>query len=560
MTDRGSPRHPEAIPSRIVIVDDNPDDRQLEARLLREAITDLEIIEVADAATWATVLGAGHFDLVVTDYHLNWSDGLRVLREVRARYPDRPVVMVTGTGTEELAVEAMKAGLEDYVLKEHGRIQRLPRIVLSALERSRGHALDRSTRMQLEREVHERSLVTEALQRIHAGQDPQETAAIVCREIQETLGFDIAAIVWLLGDSLVVLGIEGPVEAPLRVGGAFSPGLSLEYVERARSGEWIDDWFDESVEDTPFRRAWRQAGFSVANFVPLRRNGEIVGLLGGASSNRWSLEEMSRRLPSLVEFAAIAAALIEPAMSARRAAVAGVSEIRSIIAAQAFRPVFQPIVGLASRIVGGFEALTRFDDKVPPNSHFAAARAAGVGPELEAATLETAIQAAEQLPPWAFLSLNVSAELVLSEQGIEHLIARTDRQIVLELTEHEEGIDGGAFTARARRFGDRVRLAVDDAGAGYAGLRRVLEIRPEFVKLDIGLVRGVDKDPAREAMIAGMVHFARETECSLIAEGIEYDAERRVLKALGVSFGQGYLLGRPQPAGHWAKNVLRGAK
>ncbi len=67
----------------------------------------------------------------------------------------------------------------------------------------------------------------------------------------------------------------------------------------------------------------------------------------------------------------------------------------------------------------------------------------------------------------------------------------------------------------------------------------------------------MDKDPARSALIAGMVHFARETDCSLIAEGIEYDAERRALKKLGVPFGQGYLLGRPQPAGYRAKGIVR---
>jgi predicted signal transduction protein with EAL and GGDEF domain len=94
---------------------------------------------------------------------------------------------------------------------------------------------------------------------------------------------------------------------------------------------------------------------------------------------------------------------------------------------------------------------------------------------------------------------------------------------------------------------DRARLAVDDAGAGYAGLRHILELRPHFVKLDISLVRNVDNDPARQAMVIGMAHFATYVGCDLIAEGVETANELTTLKLLGVPFGQGYLLGRPAP-------------
>jgi EAL domain-containing protein (putative c-di-GMP-specific phosphodiesterase class I) len=88
-------------------------------------------------------------------------------------------------------------------------------------------------------------------------------------------------------------------------------------------------------------------------------------------------------------------------------------------------------------------------------------------------------------------------------------------------------------------------LAVDDAGAGYAGLRHILELRPEFVKLDISLVRNIDSDPARQAMVAGMARFAESVGCALIAEGIETENELTVLRLLQVGFGQGYFLARP---------------
>ncbi len=96
-------------------------------------------------------------------------------------------------------------------------------------------------------------------------------------------------------------------------------------------------------------------------------------------------------------------------------------------------------------------------------------------------------------------------------------------------------------------LGATVEFAVDDAGVGFSSLRHILELRPAFVKLDRSLVAGLESDPARQAMIVGLRHFASATGCRLIAEGIETDAELEVLRSLDVSLGQGYLLGRPVP-------------
>ena len=91
-----------------------------------------------------------------------------------------------------------------------------------------------------------------------------------------------------------------------------------------------------------------------------------------------------------------------------------------------------------------------------------------------------------------------------------------------------------------------MRVAVDDAGAGYSGLQRIIELAPDLIKLDITLVRGIEGDPGRQALVAGMVHFARQTGSTLLAEGIETPAEAKLLRELGVDFGQGYLFGRPE--------------
>ncbi len=121
---------------RILLVDDDPDDRALAIHALRREFSELEVEEVADAAGFAAALEAGRFNAAVIDYRLRWGDGLSVLRAIKARYPDRPVVMFTGTGTEAVAVEAMKAGLDDYVVKAPQHVARLPVALRRALERA----------------------------------------------------------------------------------------------------------------------------------------------------------------------------------------------------------------------------------------------------------------------------------------------------------------------------------------------------------------------------------------------------------------------------------------
>ena len=91
-----------------------------------------------------------------------------------------------------------------------------------------------------------------------------------------------------------------------------------------------------------------------------------------------------------------------------------------------------------------------------------------------------------------------------------------------------------------------MHVSIDDAGAGFASLRHVLELKPEFMKLDRSWIAGLDRDPARQALVAGLSHFARATGCRLIAEGVETEAELAALRAFDVELGQGFLFGRPQ--------------
>jgi EAL domain-containing protein (putative c-di-GMP-specific phosphodiesterase class I) len=131
------------------------------------------------------------------------------------------------------------------------------------------------------------------------------------------------------------------------------------------------------------------------------------------------------------------------------------------------------------------------------------------------------------------------------------VLASRTRTVVLEITEHEAIPAYGPLREAVLRLGPDVRLAVDDAGAGVANFNHLVELRPDFLKIDIWLVRGVDADVGRQAVVAGLVHFAASAGCQVIAEGIETDAELASVSGLGVTLGQGYLLARPAAAEAW---------
>jgi EAL domain-containing protein (putative c-di-GMP-specific phosphodiesterase class I) len=117
---------------------------------------------------------------------------------------------------------------------------------------------------------------------------------------------------------------------------------------------------------------------------------------------------------------------------------------------------------------------------------------------------------------------------------------------VLEITEHEIIANYDSFRDAVRSLGPGVRLAVDDAGAGVANFGHIIDLGPDFVKLDQSLIRHVNTHLGRQALIVGMRYFARASGCRLVAEGIETEAEARTLAELGVEFGQGHNFGPPQ--------------
>jgi EAL domain-containing protein (putative c-di-GMP-specific phosphodiesterase class I) len=220
--------------------------------------------------------------------------------------------------------------------------------------------------------------------------------------------------------------------------------------------------------------------------------------------------------------------------------------------------VFQPVVRLADAQSLAYEALTRFADGSPPERRFADAHAVGLDVELETATLRAALDGARDLPEGVVLSVNVSPSFVLRNGTLTGLFGRARRPLVLELTEREPIEDHSAFRKAIAGLDVAVDWAVDDAGAGYASLRHIIELRPRYVKLDRGLVTGIRADPIRQALVAGMLHFAGAIGVEIITEGVETEAERLTIQELGVALGQGFPFARPAPARAESRRLLSG--
>jgi two-component sensor histidine kinase/CheY-like chemotaxis protein len=153
---------------RAIFIDDDADARTLAARAVTREFPGIDAVEVADMEGLYEALEGGPADLVVTDYRLQFSTGLEVLRAVRERFPGCVVVMFTGTGTEEVAVEAMKAGLDDYVIKRRNHLPRLVASVRAALDRARSRDALRAAEGERAAALEERALLLEELyHRVH---------------------------------------------------------------------------------------------------------------------------------------------------------------------------------------------------------------------------------------------------------------------------------------------------------------------------------------------------------------------------------------------------------
>lgn len=393
-----------------------------------------------------------------------------------------------------------------------------------------------------ERRLRERTLIAETLSSLVAGTGPEQNADAICAQLVKLPEVVVGTVITFGHD-----GVATVLGQRLRDGEA-RPGVVLarersDYLrQRAASGPWVDRWV--APPGHPYAEMFARHRIVANAYAPMMVNGQLIGVLIAGSDRRDAIDLLTERLPALLEFSAITATLLGGAVAERTSAARALADIQSIIAEQAFTPVFQPIVELATGKVRGYEALTRFTDGTAPDVRFAEAHRLGAGLELEAATLGAAFAQGAYLPTGTWLNVNVSPEAILA--GIvESVLPPCGREVVVEITEHQAITDYATFRAAIEPIRDRIQLAIDDAGAGFASLRHIVELAPTMVKLDRSLVAGIAEDNAREAVVAGMVRFAQAAGLVLLAEGLETQAELRALRRLGVELGQGFLLGEP---------------
>jgi EAL domain-containing protein (putative c-di-GMP-specific phosphodiesterase class I)/CheY-like chemotaxis protein len=272
---------------------------------------------------------------------------------------------------------------------------------------------------------------------------------------------------------------------------------------------------------------------------------EIVRSIGRAAEGRASLS--SEVMDGIVH---------ELSTQLRREEVATVdrltreSRVRRLIDGDGLTMHFQPIVDLATGVVVGSEALARFTDEPdrPPNERFREAAEVGLGVELELAAIRMALAEVGNAPEGTYISVNASHRVAMHGGLLELLDEAPVERLVVEITEHEPVEDYEALTSGLRLLRRRgVRIAIDDAGAGFSSLRHTLRLAPDIVKLDISITRDVDRDRGRRALASALISFADEMAMTIVAEGVETQAERATLQELGVPFGQGFLFAKPAP-------------
>ena len=402
------------------------------------------------------------------------------------------------------------------------------------------------------RSLDDRTALLSVMSSVRAADNVHSTAYIFCDAARQLPGVEVAGILLIRegGDLLPisVVGADLPEvneERPIDPGG---PEFLAALSERTQVLPLDPEQYEDNRDLIGSLVA---AGIVCVTLAPIRWQGDLIGVLALATRDPAAGDQMASRLLYYEEIASYAGTLLgEQAKSYERRSVLR-AEIRAVIEGGQFTTVFQPQVDLSTGAVVGFEALTRFTDATPPDRRIVGAHAVGLGAELEAALARAAVARSGDLPEGVLLFVNLSPSSLLDPTA-RRSVTGAARSVVVEVT---EDAPIGSYDDVRRAMADLpgCRLAIDDAGAGYTSLTKIAELHPDFVKLDISLVRDIDSNPTLQAMVAGMCHFAQQSGTVLIAEGIETEAEAQTIRELGSSLapghllGQGYHFGRPAP-------------
>jgi EAL domain-containing protein (putative c-di-GMP-specific phosphodiesterase class I) len=431
------------------------------------------------------------------------------------------------------------------------RANGMPSVSSLDAERRRQHPHDESDMLRRVLAIHGEI--------VQAGLDPHRIVDVVTRRAQELTHAAGAVVEIIDGNELIYWSASGTCEAELGLRVGMKQSLSGMCATTGLILRCDDSETDPRVN----REKCRRVSLRSMVVAPLKYGDTTIGVLKVISPFVHAFGPNDERALSLLNDL-IGAMLshaahhfdLQAEMNARAAAermqnaehADSVERIRTLVDNEAFEFVFQPIVRLDDRRAIAFEALARFPQfpGVAPNVLFDEARAVGLELDLELAVAEQAMSRLGELPREASLAINVSPE-TLTSSALEWLCRHHEpKRLVLEITEHTSIDDYTALVEHVftlKRLG--VRLAIDDAGAGFASLRHVLRLQPDLIKLDASLTHAIDSEARQQNLATALVTFAEGTSASIIAEGIETQGEFETLRNLCIPYGQGYFLGRP---------------
>ncbi|KJE19983.1 EAL domain-containing protein [Frankia torreyi] len=377
---------------------------------------------------------------------------------------------------------------------------------------------------------------------------PDTVVADLLEILRRQLRMDLAALARVEDGHLVLQVLCGDVAGfGLHAGATVSHPDSL--LGQVLTGELpaivADTLADPSLAGNRDVRDWGIGSYASAPIVDAE--GRVYGVLccAGHRSRPASPEREGRFLRLLAAFLSDTVLDLHE-MWARRRRVW--QEVSDLIDSGGPRIIYQPIFRLADERIIGVEALSRFPDgRGGAQRWYADATTVGLSTELERLAIGRALAVLPVLPGDLTLAVNASPTTISA--GLLDLLpgAAADR-LVVEITEHEHiGTDKHLLRAVEQLRSRGVRIAIDDIGTGYAGLEQLLHLRPDIIKLDGVITRGIDTDAARRAIATGLVQVADEIGGSIVAEGIETPAELATAMAAGILYGQGFLLGHPGP-------------
>lgn len=310
----------------------------------------------------------------------------------------------------------------------------------------------------------------------------------------------------------------------------------------------LDGRLDNAVPDVPAHPLLRRLSSTLARrigayiAVPLRlRNGQTYGTLCCLAHQSKALTERD------VQFLRLLADMLVDDLEADHETEHMRQQIQTLLDGELFTTAFQPIVELGCNGCVGFEALTRFPAGYgPPDQVFDMAHAVGLGSDLEAAAIRRAMRVLPRLGADHYLSVNIAPDALIVLAADANDTDEDYRRVVVEITEHCAVADYGELRESLHVLRSKgIRLAVDDAGSGWASLRHIIELAPDIIKLDRSLVHDLAEDHSRRSVVRAFVTVAHDMHATVVAEGVETQEELDAARSLGVQAAQGYLIARP---------------